>query len=155
MGASCFFFFFSSLRRFRTGLRGICQERAGRACDAFADHILPRSSDLWVQASLDYRHRLQQLFVPEEIAFDRFNRTAATAPLFRYLAPSESADAKMVSQIFASWNHLDGWLRQLQGSNEPHSLSLGCAAGSQETRDVREPVLRCPHNGRLAVRVLR
>jgi hypothetical protein len=68
---------------------------------AFAERILPRASDLWVQASLDYKQRLQQLFFPEGIAFDgnRFNRTAATAPLFKYLAPSESADEKMVSQV--------------------------------------------------------
>jgi hypothetical protein len=54
-----------------------------------------------VQASLDYKQRLQQLFFPEGIAFDgnRFNRTAATAPLFNYLAPSESADEKMVSLV--------------------------------------------------------
>jgi hypothetical protein len=53
-----------------------------------------------VQASLDYKQRLQQLFFPEGIAYDgnRFNRTAATAPLFNYLAPSESADEKMVSR---------------------------------------------------------
>ncbi len=62
----------------------------------FAERILPRASDQWVQASLDYKQRLQQLFFPEGIAFDgnRFNRTAATAPLFNYLAPSESADEK-------------------------------------------------------------
>ncbi len=29
---------------------------------------------------------------------NRFNRTAATAPLFNYLAPSESADEKVVSR---------------------------------------------------------
>jgi hypothetical protein len=29
---------------------------------AFAELILPRASDLWVQASLDYKQRLQQLF---------------------------------------------------------------------------------------------
>jgi hypothetical protein len=54
---------------------------------------------LWVQASLDYKQRLQTLFFPEGIAYDgnRFNRTAATAPLFSYLAPSEGADEKMVS----------------------------------------------------------
>ena len=65
---------------------------------AFAERILPRASDLWVQASLDYRQRLQQLFFPEGIAFDgnRFNRTATTAPFFNYLAPSES-DEKMVT----------------------------------------------------------
>jgi site-specific DNA recombinase len=67
---------------------------------AFAERILPRASDLWVQASLDYRQRLQQLFFPEGIAFDgnRFNRTAATAPLFKYLAPSESANERVVSR---------------------------------------------------------
>jgi len=53
-----------------------------------------------VQASLDQQQRLQQLFFPEGIAYDgnRFNRTAVTAPLFKYLAPSDSADEKMVSQ---------------------------------------------------------
>jgi len=68
---------------------------------AFAERILPRASDLWVQASLDYKQRLQQLFFPEGIAYDgnRFNRTAATAPLFNYLAPSERADEKMVSRL--------------------------------------------------------
>jgi hypothetical protein len=52
---------------------------------AFAERILPRASDLWVQASLDYKQRLQQLFFPEGIAHDgnRFNRTAATAPLYQ------------------------------------------------------------------------
>src|ERR1051325_3936168 len=67
---------------------------------AFAERILPRASDLWVQASLDYKQRLQQLFFPAGIAYDgsRFNRTDATAPLFNYLAPSESADEKMVSR---------------------------------------------------------
>src|SRR6185503_6586026 len=68
---------------------------------AFAERILPRASDLWVQASLDYKQRLQALFFPEGIAYDgsRFNRTAATAPLFNYLAPSESADERMVSRL--------------------------------------------------------
>jgi hypothetical protein len=71
---------------------------------AFAERVLPRASDLWVQASLDYRQRLQQLFFPEGIAYDgiRFNRTAATAPLFNYLAPDQSAEEVLVSRIFAS-----------------------------------------------------
>jgi len=68
---------------------------------AFAERILPRASDLWVQASLDYKQRLQQLFFPEGIAYDgnRFNRTAVTAPLFKYLARSESADERVVSRV--------------------------------------------------------
>ena len=42
----------------------------------------------------------RQLFFPEGIAYDgnRFNRTAVTAPLFNYLAPSESADERVVSR---------------------------------------------------------
>jgi len=45
--------------------------------------------------------RLQQLFFPEGIAYDgiRFNRTAVTAPLFNYLAPDQSAEEIVVSQI--------------------------------------------------------
>jgi hypothetical protein len=68
---------------------------------AFAERILPRASDLWVQASLDQKQRLQQLFFPEGVTFDGtvFNRTAITAPFFKYLAPSESADEKMVSRV--------------------------------------------------------
>src|SRR5262249_53710507 len=55
---------------------------------------------LWVQASLDYKQRLQQRFFPEGVAYDRnrFNRTAATAPLFNYLAPDQSAGASLVSR---------------------------------------------------------
>jgi site-specific DNA recombinase len=37
---------------------------------AFAERVLPRASDLWVQASLDQRQRLQQLFFPEGVAFE-------------------------------------------------------------------------------------
>ena len=61
--------------------------------------IQPRASDLWVQASLDYRQRLQELLFPEGIAFDgiRFNRTAVTALLFRYLEPVERADSNLAS----------------------------------------------------------
>ena len=72
----------------------------GEGILAFAERILPRASDLWVQASLDYRQRLQELFFPDGIAYDgnRFNRTAATAPLFNYLAPTEGADEKVVSR---------------------------------------------------------
>ena len=83
---------------------------------AFAERILPRASDLWGQASLDYKQRLQQLFFPEGIAFDgnRFNRTAVTAPLFKYLATSDSADEKMVAQICARWNPLTSWIRQIE-----------------------------------------
>lgn len=78
---------------------------------AFAEHILPRASDLWVQASLDHKQRLQQLF------FLRESRTTAfgvTAPLVNYLALDQSAEEILVSRIFASWNQLGGWLLQLE-----------------------------------------
>jgi len=67
---------------------------------AFAERILPRASDLWVQASLDYKQRLQQLFFPEGITYDgnRFNRTAATAPLFKYVEPAERAEESVASR---------------------------------------------------------
>ena len=81
---------------------------------AFAERILPRASDLWVQASLDYKQRLQQLFFPEGIAFDgnRFNRTAVTAPLFKYLATGEKAEESLASPAGddGEWKELDAWL---------------------------------------------
>ena len=67
---------------------------------AFAERVLPRAANLWVQASLEQRQRLQQLFLPEGIAFDgnRFNRTAATAPFFKYLAPGERREESLASR---------------------------------------------------------
>ena len=67
---------------------------------AFAERVLPRAADLWVQASLDQKQRLQRLFLPEGIAFDgnRFNRTAVTAPFFKYLSPNERAEESLVSR---------------------------------------------------------
>jgi hypothetical protein len=44
-----------------------------RSILAFAERVLPRASDLWVQASLDYKQRLQQLFFPER---DRVRRNS-------------------------------------------------------------------------------
>ena len=37
---------------------------------AFAERVLPRASDLWVQASLNQKQRLQQLFFGDGVAFD-------------------------------------------------------------------------------------
>ena len=65
---------------------------------AFAERILPRAADLWVQAQLDQRQRFQQLFFPEGLAFDgeRFVGTAATAPAFSHLRETSVGDEKVV-----------------------------------------------------------
>jgi hypothetical protein len=67
---------------------------------AFAERVLPRASDLWVQASLDQRQRLQQLFFPEGIPFDgkRFVRTAVTSYAFNYLNPVSESEKDLVDQ---------------------------------------------------------
>jgi hypothetical protein len=74
---------------------------------AFAERVLPRAADLWVQAALDQRQRLQQLFFPEGVAFDgkQFVRTAATAHAFRYLVPVEGAqnEVGVPTGIRARW----------------------------------------------------
>ncbi len=64
----------------------------------FAERILPRTADLWVQASLDQRQRFQQLFFPDGIAFDEngFVGTAVTAPAFSYLRTMEDGNERMV-----------------------------------------------------------
>jgi site-specific DNA recombinase len=67
---------------------------------AFAERVLPRAADLWVQSSLDQRQRLQQLFFPEGVRFDgkRFDRTAVTSSAFKYLRPVEGLNESLVDQ---------------------------------------------------------
>mgnify|MGYP007112932873 CR=1 FL=1 len=67
---------------------------------AFAERVLPRAADLWVQASLDQRQRFQQLFFPEGIAFDGngFVGTAVTAPAFNYLRPADVGKEGLVDR---------------------------------------------------------
>jgi hypothetical protein len=83
---------------------------------AFAERVLLRASDLWAQASLDQRQRLQQLFFPEGIAFDGESvvRTAVTAPAFSYLREIETKNEGLVAQIFPGWNPLTSWMRQIE-----------------------------------------
>jgi hypothetical protein len=66
---------------------------------AFAERVLPRASDLWVQAWLNQKQRLQQLFFPESVVFDgkQFVRTAVTANAFKYLTAAESPQNEMAS----------------------------------------------------------
>jgi site-specific DNA recombinase len=66
---------------------------------AFAERVLPRASDLWVQASLNQRQRLQQLFFPDGIAFDgkQFVRTGVTANAFKYLTAADSSQNNLAS----------------------------------------------------------
>jgi hypothetical protein len=66
---------------------------------AFAERVLPRASDLWVQASLEQRQRLQQLFFPEGMVFDgeRFVRTGVSTYAFRHLAPVKAVENKVAS----------------------------------------------------------
>jgi hypothetical protein len=65
---------------------------------AFAERVLPRAADLWVQASLEQRQRFQLLFFPEGISFDGngFVGTGVTAPAFSYLREIETGNGKMV-----------------------------------------------------------
>jgi hypothetical protein len=64
----------------------------------FAERILPRAADLWVQASLDQRQRFQQLFFPDGIAFDGkgFVGSRVTAPAFSYLREIQSGNEGLV-----------------------------------------------------------
>ncbi|MGH9410546.1 MAG: recombinase family protein [Vicinamibacterales bacterium] len=64
----------------------------------FAERVLPRAADVWIQSSLDQRQRLQRLFFPEGVAFSgkRFDRTAVTYSLFEYLRPFEGSEESLV-----------------------------------------------------------
>ena len=67
---------------------------------AFAERVLPRASDLWVQASLNQKQRLQQLFFPEGVRFDgkRIVGTGLTLPVFNYLSPVSESKKEVVDQ---------------------------------------------------------
>jgi site-specific DNA recombinase len=66
---------------------------------AFAGRVLPRAADLWVQASLDQRQRLQQLFFPDGVVFDGkcFVRTGVSTHAFKYLTPDLPAENNLAS----------------------------------------------------------
>jgi hypothetical protein len=65
---------------------------------AFAERVLPSAANLWVQASLDQKHRLQRLFFPDGVGFDgkRLVRTGVTLPAFNYLAPADGPNERVV-----------------------------------------------------------
>ena len=84
---------------------------------AFAERILPRASDFWGQASLDYRQRLQHCCSPKK---SRTTEIDSIEPSQRHhfsgnWSRPESADEKMVTLTFAGWNQIAGWLRRLDG----------------------------------------
>ena len=84
---------------------------------AFAERVLQKAADLWVQASLNQKQRLQQLFFPDGIAFDgkRFVRTAVTTPAFNYLTCADGSENEVASLMPASWNQIASWLQQVDG----------------------------------------
>jgi hypothetical protein len=86
---------------------------------AFAERVLPRAADLWVQASLE-QQRFQQLFFPDGISFDGngFVRTAVTAPAFSYLRPIEAGNEGLEAQICPRWNPLTSWMRLIEHFRE-------------------------------------
>lgn len=103
---------------------------------AFAERILPRAADLWGQASLDYRQRLQELFFPKGIAYDgkRFNRTAVTAP---YLEPDERAESSLASPTGSDTNG-DGRRHRASGLISGGSrLARFLSAGLGRRRNLR------------------
>jgi len=94
------------------------RSRSGRGTTpAFGERVLPRAAVLWVQASLNQKQRLQQLFFPDGIAFDgkRFVRTAVAAQTFNYLTCADGSENQVASLLPASWNQIIPWLRQIDG----------------------------------------
>jgi len=84
---------------------------------AFAERVSPRASDLWVQASLNQKQRLQQLFFGDGVAFDgkQFVRTAVTANAFKYSTAVGSSQNEVASLTVPSWNQIAEFLSAMQG----------------------------------------
>ena len=84
----------------KSQFRRLAEELDVEGILAFAERVLPRAADLWLQASLEQRQRFQQLFFPEGISFDGngFVGTAVTAPAFSYLREIETGNERLVDQ---------------------------------------------------------
>ena len=66
---------------------------------AFAEHLVTKSSRLWLEAGLDQRQRLQKLLFPEGLVFDgRVFRTQLTCPLFNNLNEVFRPEGGLVEQ---------------------------------------------------------
>jgi hypothetical protein len=44
--------------------------------------------------------------------------TGTTLPVFNYLNPISDGKKELVDQMFASWNQLSGWLREIAALRE-------------------------------------
>ena len=95
---------------------------------AFAERVLPRAADLWVQASLEQRQRFQQLFFPDGIAFDGncFVGTGVTAPAFSYLREIRTGNEGLVGQTgIEPLTYTDGPVVENR-PRQSESLSVAC-----------------------------
>ena len=66
---------------------------------AFAEHLVSKSSRLWIEAGLEQRQRLQRLFFPEGLSYDGQEfRTPVTCPFFSNLEGTSGQIRGMVEQ---------------------------------------------------------
>jgi hypothetical protein len=67
---------------------------------AFAERVLPKASDVWIQASLAQRQQLQKLFFPEDIRFDGKSivRTPPRPLAFNWLEAFRAGEKGVVDQ---------------------------------------------------------
>jgi hypothetical protein len=96
---------------------------------AFAERVLSRDADLWVQASLEQRQRFQQLFFPAGIAFDGkgFVGTRVTAPAVSYLRTIEDGNERLVD-LTRQFSPAAGDASQCRGSRSPGQSHAGRTA---------------------------
>lgn len=80
---------------------------------AFAERVLPRASDVWIQASLAQRQHLQKLFFREGILFDGRSivRTPPRPSAFNWLEAFRSGEKGVVGLTYARSNQLVHWMR--------------------------------------------
>ena len=105
---------------------------------AFAERVLPRAADLWVQASLEQRQRFQQLFCTDG---SRRRKSlcwnAVTAAAFSYLRWNEAGNEGLVMSGIVGTSSSPGF-----------SESIGCdsdKAGEKPrpTRETRDDTRAC------------
>ena len=79
---------------------------------AFAEQVLPSAAQLWVQASLEQKQRLQQVFFPAGVTFDgaRFNRTGATASFLNELGEADGLAGEDGRPKYREFEPMRAWL---------------------------------------------
>lgn len=80
----------------------------------YAEFVISNPGKLWKDSPLDPKQRLQKVLFPKGLKFgqDGFG-TSESAPIYRFLRPSDTQNNMLVAPSITDWNQLVFWLKDL------------------------------------------